>query len=230
MNQSVQALSVDGQVEELRIDDLRIAGRPPTRLLAAMIILAKHLHPEFHRDGERSFKSRESCILCSLAVRDFLFRAGFHSAELRPVVFIIMAQKNGTLLHSLGIGNPAGPDPRIKDRWDGHAVVVVDRWLIDTTLFQASRKQWPSLSGMVAAPMAPPHNKANPITEREMMFDMPIISGLIGHESDGTEVTLAWLDQPKNKLWKTAPDAYRKHYRAGVVDRLLGYWEEAQRG
>lgn len=207
---------------EYRIGDMRVAGPPPGKLAAALTIIATHLHDEFDRAGHtKPDKSKESCILASATVREFLFRAGFRDAEMRPCVFVIIAEKHGEFLHSLGIGNPKGPDPKITGRWDGHAVATASGWLIDTTLYQAKRAQWPALPGMVAAPLIPPGDGGE-------LFGLPIVSGLVGKDpQNDADVTLAWLDQPTNKSWKTAPDYQRKRDRSAIADRLLQHWKEA---
>lgn len=205
-----------------RLGDMSVLEMPPVDLARALAVIAEYLHAEYDAAPwiARQDKSKESCILASLAVRDFLFRAGFRDAELRACVFAIIAEKNGERLHSLGIGNPQGPDPKIKHRWDGHAVVTAGGWLIDTTLYQAVRPQWPTLPGMMAMPLAKPG-----LT----FWDLPVLAGLEGSDGDA-DIAMGWLDQPTNKSWKSAPDKLRKRHWREVADRLLEHWKGYRHG
>lgn len=191
-----------------------ICDGPPPRLVQALAVIATHLHPTLDVSPLASpGKSKESCILCSLVVRDFLFRGGFRDAELRPVVVVMQAlDEDGGLIHSLGIGNPKGPSPKITGRWDGHAVVIAEGWLIDTTLYQAKRPAWPELPGMVAVPLVKPGRD---------LFGLPLLAGASAKGEDGSDIDMGWLDQPTNKKWRAAPDAQRVRQRRRVVDYLL---------
>jgi len=205
------------------LGDMTVVGLPPARLTAALAILAEHFHETAKQIMWRSppNKSKESCILCAAAVRDFLFRAGWRDAELRPVVFACIAERDGELLHSLGIGNPKGPDPAIVHRWDGHAVVLAGGWLIDPTLYQAKRPAWPSLPGMIAAPLSEPGHT---------FWGLPMLTGFeCADPENGAVVAMGWLDQPHNRKWKQAPDYQRRRYWQTIASVLLGYFQKADK-
>ena len=86
--------------------------------------------------------SRDTCVLRSFALRDVLRRLGYSSRPLRieAAVFPDDRKRCGTILGSLnGCRQAASPN-----MWRGHlAVVVEDKWLLDPTLDQANKKEWP---------------------------------------------------------------------------------------
>jgi len=88
--------------------------------------------------------SRATCILTSFALNDVLQRLGYRSRPLRveAAVFPDDQKAVGT---SLGWSNPPGRRRAAKpDMWWGHlAVLVDDVWLLDATLDQANKKEWP---------------------------------------------------------------------------------------
>jgi hypothetical protein len=125
---------------ELKLGDLQIFSTktaPPAKLIKALAIVADRLHPAFDAKIPAG-KSKESCVLCSLTIRDFLRAVGF-TARVESVCFIAKAARNGTQLHSVAIGVPNSVE-EIPGRWNGHLVTVVADWL----------KQ---LSGMMAIPV-----------------------------------------------------------------------------
>ena len=207
-----------GDLRPFALGDMIVAEPPPPRLAQALAVIAEYLHPALDMSPMAiPGKSRISCILCSLVVRDFLFRGGFRDAQLRPVVFVIRAEdEDGRELHSLGVGNPQGPDPRKGNAWDGHAVVTAGGWLIDTTLYQANRPQWPALPGMLAVPLMDDLGLK--------VMGLPMLSGFVGAGPSESRIDLAWGDQPTNKLWRDAPDAQRPVARRRVVDFLLEHF------
>lgn len=201
-----------------RLGEMEVADMPTDmRLVQALAVISEYLHPSLESlKLAQPGRSYESCILCSLVIRDFLFRGGFRNVEFRPVVCVMQAvDKEGAPIHSLGIGNPKGPDPAITGRWDGHAVVIVDGWLIDTTLYQAKRPAWSHLPGMMAVPV---NDKPRDL------FNLPMLAGITADGPDGIEIDVAWLDQPTNKKWRTAPDANRPHARRRVVGLMLDHF------
>jgi hypothetical protein len=188
-------------------------GRPPLPVMKAMTIIAEHLHSTFdmyYEDGV----SRDSCILVSAVLRDFLFRVGFHDAEVRSVSFYIERRKGDEIVHNLMIGRPGDPDKN--GRWNGHMVVFMPKtgWLLDCTLYQAQRGQWEQLPGMVATPIR------TSITSD----GRTIISGF-GTIVDDEAIVAAWIDVPENTRWRTAPDLLkggkRERSRRAVADVLV---------
>lgn len=221
----------DIEKASFRLGDMMVVGMPVPKLVKALAVLAEGLHQYYELvPAMKPGHSKISCILCSLTARDFLFRIGFTDAEVTPVMFAIRAHKGEQFLHSLGIGDP---DLKLSRRevekgkratgWPGHLVVKLPRqgYLIDLTLYQAFRQHWPELTGMMAVPLI----ESGP---DDRFYGMPPISGLMIEEGDRT-VDILWLDQPKNKFWRDAPDAMSKRRRVAVVDALVqmfGKWED----
>lgn len=216
--------------------DMLIAGAEPeavpAKFVKAMATVAMTLHQSFDAQSWiPEGKSKESCILASLAVRDFLWKKGFSEASVVPVYIVIRATDvEGNELHSLGCGDHSAmpwtkpTDPVDTDRrWSGHAVVLLPKlgWLVDTTLFQAKRPQWPGLPGMMAVPI---YREARPFVD-----GLAQLGGVTAVNRDnGSSVEVLWLAQPTNKRWRTAPDA-NPHRRAPVVKKLVeqfGNWSE----
>lgn len=195
----------------IQIGDMMITGAPEPRLLEALSVIADLLHPAYdHMAAVEKGKSKRSCVLCSLTVRDFLFRAGFRDAEVRPVATVIMEVKADDVLgHTLGIGGRNQADK--PGHWPGHMVVHVAGFVIDTTLYQAQRPVWHELPGMIAVPFT---------TGGEPIWNMPSIAHGTLDTSDGREIGLFYLDDPKNKKWRDGPDASPR-LRKPVVDFLL---------
>ena len=112
----------------MMLADMLVQGEPPAKFLKALAVIAARLHPLY--DAEpwivRPGRSKESCVLSSLAVRDFLWKVGLKDAEVRPVVMTIKAldgdgrQKCGD--HDMEVVRrqsvPGGD-------WPGHMVVAV---------------------------------------------------------------------------------------------------------
>lgn len=88
--------------------------------------------------------SRDTCILTSFALNDALQRLGYSSRPLRieAAVFPDAPKAVGTIL---GWHRPPGRRRAAKpDHWWGHlAVLVDDEWLLDPTLDQANKEEWP---------------------------------------------------------------------------------------
>lgn len=204
-------------IGDLLISDLK--GQPPLKLMKAMAIIAEYLHPsfdEYYEDGV----SRDSCILVSSVVREFLFRIGFTDAEARSVFFWIEARHHDEPLHQLIIGKPGEPDRNGK--WNGHMVALLPKtgWLLDCTLYQARRGHWEFIPGMMAAPV----------------FDIGktpsgrnIVTAFVWKNGDD-EVQGTWIDTPENKRWRTAPDikrgGTRERHRKLVVERLIYHFQK----
>jgi len=205
----------------MSINDLTIIGAPPPRLGAAFSVIAD-LHETFaeYAPGLTPGISKRSCVLSSLTVRDFLRLAGF-DAEVRPCMFMAEAWDIfGEVQHTLGVGTPDWREGKIKrrrmgevDGWRGHLVCILpaERWVIDTTLFQARRPTWPHLPGMFALPINP---------APKVYRGMDALATLHANETNGDRLRLTWLDQRRNRYWETVPDAAFVR-RSGVVRRML---------
>jgi hypothetical protein len=99
-------------MSNIRLGDMMVMGRPPRELLKALATIAGTLHPAFDSHPRIApGKSKESCVLCSLAVRDFFNNIGFDDAAVRPV-FVVM-RVFASRLSSLGSRQgPLRSDPR----------------------------------------------------------------------------------------------------------------------
>jgi hypothetical protein len=142
----------------MTIGDLKVVGRPSGKLMKALAVIATVLHQEYARQGalQHADMSKESCVLSSLTVREFLVAIGFTRAEIRPVCVKLWAMRGGNVLHALGIGVP-GPEDK-PGRWNGHMVVSIpeEGWIIDTTMYPCDRQVWAGLwPGMIALPERP---------------------------------------------------------------------------
>jgi hypothetical protein len=205
----------------LTLGDMTVVGEPPAKLLKALAVIADRLHPGFDLYSDCApGKSKESCVLCSLTVRDFLHLVGFEDARVRPVAVVLWADENGVRLHSAGIGTPEDKREVPADRWIGHLVVTCRGFIIDTTLYQVQRPAWPELTGMIALPIAP--------LEPQRIYDLPLLAGIAADdEKRGYQFSIGWLDNPTNRVWLRGPDGRDRNRRVPVVQRLVdrfGQW------
>lgn len=194
----------------------------PQRLLDALAIIETELHPAFDRQPwlrEWGY-SKQSCLLASLAVRDFLREIGFADAKVRSVAVVMRAELAGRELHSVGIGLPDDVAP--EGRFAGHIVTVIPsaRLLIDTTLYQAIRPQWRGcLTGMMAVPYGAPRDT--------LMFGLaPFAAALIAEDTDGFNMSIVWLDRRNNKTWRNGGDNEELR-RVAVVAALRERWRKS---
>lgn len=217
----------------IQCGDLVAPNTLPDELKLPLKIIGNALHMSYDlwgMGGNAKFimlpdKSKESCILASATVRDFLYRIGFRDAAVRAVVFWLDAHdKDDAVIRALGIGNPDGPNHQ-DGRWDGHMVVTTGNWLIDTTLYQATpRSHWPDFPPMMAAPLY--HGDGN-------WFGLPLVAAggaLVDPENhDGaSRIQYGWLDQPSNDSWRDAPDYKQKFRRERVTDHLVKLYQKAK--
>ena len=203
------------------IGDLLIVGEPPLKFIKALGVIAIALHPSFDKIVTPG-KSKESCVLCSLTVRDFLWKAGFKDARVVTVYTAIRAVGvDGVEIHSLGVGDHNGTVPTLggrtlkdtPERWSGHMVVEVPSvgYMVDTTMFNMKRPAWPDLPGMIATPI-----ERDGVTRS---FGLDHLACIRTEIDDGVQLMLWWLVQP-NERWRDAPDTER-HRRLSVVKAML---------
>jgi hypothetical protein len=88
--------------------------------------------------------SKDTCILTSYALVDVLKRLGYNAYPVRveAAVFPNDRKLYGAVLGSQGDGSrrPAAG----KGMWRGHLAVAIDKdWLLDRTLDQANKPDWP---------------------------------------------------------------------------------------
>ena len=209
-------------IRSFTLGHMTVIGTPPAKLAKALAVIADTLHPAFEAQPRIiPGISKESCVLCSLTVRDFLRAIGFDRAVVAPVVTLMWATERGEQLHSLGIGVP--DDPREPgNRWIGHMVVVVAGRLIDTTLYHTLRPQWPDLTGMISVPLAPTQHKP-------FAYGLKLIAGTdISEPGRDYNFCMAWLDNPTNRTYRSGGD-YERERRLPVVHKLIekfGTWRE----
>jgi hypothetical protein len=194
------------------LKDLLVCGEPSLKLTKALAAIAEMLHDTWALDGYDVSKS--SCVLSSLCVRDFLFQAGIRDATVEPVYTYMEAQQDGVMIHNLGIGKPDEPATS-KRHWPGHMVVVSkeEGYLIDATLYQAQRTQWPHLPNMIATPL---------ITDDKDASQFRALSGLNNpKDENGYSFDITWFHTPDNVGWKRAPDIENlRRKRKLVVEKM----------
>lgn len=196
----------------MHIGDLYIFDEFQSELLNALEIIAHNMHDLYNADGRFIHDiSKQSCVLCSLTVRDFLFNAGFRDVEVRPVFVAIRAIENNKEIYSLGIGNLDHKSKPDLKRWQGHMVVYLpsEKVIIDTTLYQAKRPYWSNLPPMMVTPFDDSHDQWN----------LKSISSVMA-EQEQKVLTIQWFDQPMNKHWKRGPDTSKRR-REPIVKAMM---------
>lgn len=143
---------------------VRVDGfQPPgTALQDALSVIARDLHRTLENFYPNGF-SKAACVHSSLTACAFLKKIGFEWAHVKPVLVNVRSYLPPGRFMSLGDtrladdaeGVKALPlSPLAASHWNGHMVVAVQDeiacLLVDTTLFQVQRPQWPSLKGMMA--------------------------------------------------------------------------------
>ena len=198
--------------------DMELLGQPSAKLKAALELIEKELHPLLDVALQYPGKSKESCILCSETTRAFLFRIGFRNARTVPVFFYLDATRGDTPVRSVGIGDPRGHRRGIDpgDRWNGHAVVLADGFLIDTTLYGAQRPEY-QLAGMMAVELFPADRPPLHISGHRILTGMEAQTGDL-------QLKLMWADQPTNLEYLSAPDYKRRHVRDRVAGQLVALY------
>jgi hypothetical protein len=207
----------------IQLGDMTVIGTPPAKLLKAIAVISEMLHPSFNANPNiKPDHSKRSCVLCSLTVRDFLQAIGFADASVASVSVVMFASRGSKPLHSIGIGVPID-NRKIDGQWCGHMVATVAGWVIDTTLYQAKRPQWPDLTGQIAVPLYPPGAAV------VRMFDWPMITGFQLTKDDGYQFLTAWCDRKDNNTWHRGPDAVDIERRRPSVDAMVacfGPWDD----
>lgn len=203
--------------EPVLIGDLLLHPDAPLSLCKALAPVGMILHEAFDRDGRfPAGNSKHSCILSTLAVRDYLRMIGI-PAVAAPVYLSVRAvdKATDTEIWSAGVGDhiAAGQGRDSEGNgWSGHLVAVMPTlgWFIDPTLDQMRRPHWPSLPCMAAAPLDPAWRQPGG------KF------GLMGADLDDRTIFVVWTSQPHNKAWRHAPDAVPDR-RTGVIRQLYKF-------
>jgi len=208
-------------MSSLRIGPLAYIGdqKLPGKLAKAVAVVTT-IHDEYAVQPwiAHPNKSKESCVLCALTVRDFLQRIGFKDAQVRSVTVIIKARKGGEEIHSLGVGTPQDREV-IPGKWAGHLVTTVGGFLIDTTLAPWKRPAWPDLPEMIVMQMFEEMNHRPALPPGQLWP----IAAVRADEDDGTEIEFVYLDRPENQSWKdrTRGGDSDKARRRAVTDALV---------
>lgn len=181
------------------LQDLLLCGEPPLEFTKAMAVVSATLHELWAQELRGSEVSKISCVLSSITVRDFLFQAGFKDARVEPVFTYMAAYRHGEMIHNLGIGKP-DESPSQEGHWAGHMIAVIPsiEYIVDTTLYQAMRPQWPDLPPMLATPT----------TQIDADYGgFRALAGLqMPKEDEGYMFEALWLHTPDNVKWRKAPD------------------------
>src|SRR5688572_10816402 len=76
----------------MQLGDMEVGGQPPAKLVKALATIASGLHPAFDAlPWIAPGKSKNSCVLTSLAIREFLFRIGYGDARVVPCLATVRA-------------------------------------------------------------------------------------------------------------------------------------------
>jgi hypothetical protein len=155
-----------------------------------------------------------TCIMQSLAVRDYLLRLGF-AAKVKTVMLLARSLEHGKEIYSLGMGIK---NHRVADAWNGHLVTVCNNLLIDPTF--PVRPAWSWMATCPAVPMIPRDRRPfftlsrpgeNPITR-------PVIAQI--NKTEGNYEFAAFWIADKNHGWQKGPASTIAH-RQGLVDFML---------
>ena len=219
-------------------EKLTVAPNCPASLMKALNIIDRSLWKVMLKSpGIQTNKQLENaCLLMSLTTRDFMIGAGF-SAEVVPCCLHVVAlTPPDTVHHSLGVGFPHG-DP---NRHHLHMVVRITAesiaakeaktepgadWMVDTTLIQARRPQWPKLPSMVALPIIPEY--VPPALRRYGEHKGMTSFALAAAAGGNARTYVTWLDNPTNDTWIGAPDT-RPERRDRSVHKLLVEWRNSK--
>jgi len=182
-------------------------GNPSPPLAGALAFLGDRLHPTIEEKTKCEIGySWGACILSSLVARDVLRGLGF-TADEAPVIFRIRKRCGDRLNKELFIGDPSHSNaPRM---WNAHMVVLVESLLVDFTLAQAWRWEWPHLPRMLAATVCKDGGSLDGKFPRLLQ---------LGDDPD--EVEASWFHHPAKTDWKAVPDA-RPRFRKGAVRKLV---------
>src|SRR5262245_55857531 len=102
-----------------------------------LVVIANRIAAKFNG-------SRDTCVLTSFALSDVCKRLGYNSRPLRieAAVFPDDPKLSGNILG--GFSEPGRRRAASPGMWWGHlAVLVEDAWLLDATVDQANKEEWP---------------------------------------------------------------------------------------
>ena len=177
----------------------------PGRLLAALGIIGTEFHPAFDRQPwlREPGYSKQSCLLTSLTVRDFLREIGFADANVRSVAAVMRAEHE----------RPRGAFARHRrarfgqvpgaGRFAGHIVAVVPE--------RAAPDRHDALSGDPAAMARRAHRHDGGALRRAAIRRAHVRACAVCRRNDRRRrgrfaMTIVWLDRRDNKVWRKGGD------------------------
>jgi hypothetical protein len=175
--------------------------------------------------------SRDTCILTSYALNDVLHRLGYNAYPLRVEAGVFPSDSKlcGTILGSQGDGSrkPATG----KDMWQGHLVIAVDKdWLLDATLDQANKPEWPQSSWVGPVAVKLDNSFWNGIPIFVEFANKKQISWWLYNNKDSLQLTnprrtcVRYSLYPKQKEFANAGDARPSHWKPlanMIMDKLI---------
>ena len=203
------------------LGDMAVLIDPPTALEAkawkALAAIALRLHDSYDEvSGFPAGASKDKCLFTSLAIRDFLVQIGYRDATVRGCALYVYADdRQGNQIWSVGIGVP--DQAPIEGKFNGHAVVVIPslNLLIDSTVYQAQRKHFGDLNGMIAVPYYEPQHGGI-----QKLYGLKIFSHVTA-QLDDRDVNVVWLDRPELN-WKKSEDfRIRNNRRIACTKAML---------
>jgi len=159
------------------------------------------------------------CIFTSLAVRDFLREIGV-KADVRSVALIVTAAHQGLPLHRLGVGmNKLWDDPYEGPNWDGHLIVTVPGYLIDSTFHTVRREAWSWTPDILIT------KRGTKLQIKESNYPaLPIVAcASMISPAHQYQFQAVWFSYTRNNGWKTAPD-FEPTRRQGLISEMLEEW------
>lgn len=178
----------------------------PSPVLRDALAVAAQIHSVFDRHADKG-TSATSCVHASLALADFLSRLGIE-AEALPVAVVIRAMQDGKQTHLHRVGSAAYERPRGK--WNGHMIVVADRFLIDPTFRQFNAAGLNGLPDMLALP-----------SSEGQLLGLRLLGRFGASLKPGHVYNVAWIHTPENTGWQAWDDRQKQGIRKAVVTGLL---------
>jgi len=186
------------------VDDMTPSYSDVRAELARLVTIANRVAFEFNG-------SRDTCILTSFALNDVLQRLQYSSRPLRVEATVFPDDRKliGTIL---GGWSQSGRRRAAKpDMWWGHlAVAVEDQWLLDPTLDQANKKEWPVRVGPLAV---------------RLSDKFWVERGSVLVRTNGCDVRFS--PHPRQNGFANAGDARPSHWRP-LADRIFRALEQKE--
>ena len=232
------------KIKAMKLKDLQIVGGISPKMVKAAAALS-HMHDLF--DAETRIvpgASKGSCIMSALTARDLMWKLGWKDAAIMPVYLRVEGWHGDKGLWSVGVGDHdtfhahhsrPGFKPLV-DRttgpgWNGHAVVIspAANVLIDPTIGQCRRDQWPTLPEMLVVELLPDTPSPNLMPSHAPIIGFDWVEHQDVPETRADRVRVHYTAQPFNTRWRDAPDAERTRRAPVVADmrKMFAAWKEA---